>query len=471
MLHWLRCCVAGCAAGALAVLPAAHASGRRAVSNAYAPGRHAVSDAPTAWAMPGHDAQRTSQGAGMGPQRITKPTLVLAGLTSEPPIIGRDGALYGFLDRGTPRARLAVVSPAGRVRWTAGAALPAWWNAEGPDPYPVLAPAGAVTFGGGACPQPAFVVIDLAQHEGSDGCLTTVGPDGQAPRHVATRGLVKAGPTLLVEADGTVVRATLGPSSGFVSRADDARRNLTLFAPDGSTRRWGAGCSWDNTAAGMDGWLYAIAHSHPGGPCPGYTVDHSRYGQAGQPQSVVTFTPGGARAWMTPLPAECSGLALSVAPGYVYVGATCATTSAGGHMHARVYALDTQGRLLWTAQGAPDGWPALALDRTSGDLWVADRASVRRLSLLGVRRWQATWRPSLANARETLVLDARGTAYVCGADGLLRVISPAGHLLWQYQFSPPRYGFGADAPSAALGPDGKLYVSSAGAAGVVVFAP
>lgn len=158
MFLWLRCCVAGCAIGALAVLPAAHASGRRAVSDARAAG-----------AMPGHDAQRTSQGAGIGPQRITKPTLVLAGLTSEPPIIGRDGALYGFLDRGTPHARLAAVSPAGRVRWTADAALPPWWNAEGPDPYPVLAPAGAVTFGGGACTRPAFVAIDRAQHEGPTG--------------------------------------------------------------------------------------------------------------------------------------------------------------------------------------------------------------------------------------------------------------------------------------------------------------
>ncbi len=92
MLHWLRYCVAGCAIGALAVLPAAHASGRRAVSN------------QAAWAMPGHDAQRTFQGAGVGPQRMTKPTLVLAGLISAPPIIGRDGALYGFLDLGTPRA-------------------------------------------------------------------------------------------------------------------------------------------------------------------------------------------------------------------------------------------------------------------------------------------------------------------------------------------------------------------------------
>jgi streptogramin lyase len=118
------------------------------------------------------------------------------------------------------------------------------------------------------------------------------------------------------------------------------------------------------------------------------------------------------------------------------------------------------------------GWPALALDRASGDLWLATNEGVQRLSPAGVLRWHTTWQTAATpDARETLVLDAHGTAYTCSTDGLLRAVSPAGHVLWQYQFRVPRYGFGNTPPSAALGPDGTLNVSSDGEPGIVAIAP
>lgn len=137
-------------------------------------------------------------------------------------------------------------------------------------------------------------------------------------------------------------------------------------------------------------------------------------------------------------------------------------------MLARIYALDTWGHILWMRDGTSGAYPALALDRAGGDVWLADPAGLQRLSPAGARRWRITW-PGTPGARETLVLDARATAYTCGSDGVLRAVSPAGHVPWQYRFTPPRYGF-VSAPNAALDPAGSLYVASASAAGIVVFA-
>ncbi len=455
MLRWLGPSAASCAVGLLAFLPASRSPAQPTSSNVL-----------TAWAMPGHDPQRTAQATGVGPQRATAPRLVLKGLTSDPPIIGPDGTLYGFLNYTERVARVAAVRPNGQVQWTASASLPAWWTAEPPDPYPVLASNGNVSFGGGACPQPAFLAIDRAQGMGSDGCLTTVGPDGHLQGHAATRGLTKGGPRLLVQPDGALVRATIGPYSGFTgsAAADEARRNVTIYAPNGTTRRLGAGCGWANTALGSDGTLYAVTLNEPNErqSCPRYSA-----AQGQNSSSVVAFTPDGSRDWVTPLPLGCAAVALSVDRGHTYAAALC--TSVGHYTQARVYVLDTQGHLLWTAHGAGSGYPALALDRASGDLWLADTASLQRFSSTGILRWRLTW-PTTPGDKETLVLDAHGTAYVCGGDWLLYAISAGGRVVWQHQFTAPRSALGHP-PGAAISPDGRLYVSSDGVTGMVVFTP
>ena len=439
--------LACCAIGALAVLPAARSLARSLASSA-----------PAAWAMPGHDPQRTAQGVAVGPQHAVAPHLVLKSFTSNPPIIGADGTLYGFIPCGARGNCLAAVSPAGMVRWTTSARLPRWWSAEPPDQYAVLAPDGSITFGGGACPRPAHFA-------GTDGCLTTVRADGSPREHMTTHGLTKAGPQLLVEPNGSLVRATLGPASGFINAADDAQRNVTIYAPSGAARRLGAGCSWVNTALGAAATLYAIAAKHEGGPCPTYAPQPGPTGE-----SIVAFTPGGARAWVTPLPIGCSAttLAIDSRRGRIYAAVQCSTPG------TQVYALDTRGRVRWVAHAAGDiPAPALALDRASGDVWLADGAGVQRLSTAGMTRWRRDWRGVPGSTRATIALDARDTAYASGGDGLLHAIGSGGTPLWQYRFTAPRGMPGVfqyAPPSPALGPDGRLYVSG-GTAGMVVFAP
>jgi len=438
------------AVGALVILPAAAPSSSRRLP----PG------AVSAWAMPGHDPQRTAQGSGVGPRQARAPHLVLKGLYSYPPAIARDGTVFGFLTNGRGTRSVVAVSPDGHIRWTANAGLPAWWSAESPD-NPALAPDGGVTFGGGACARPGFVALDRAQGMGADGCLTMVGPDGRVRWRAATRGLTKGGPSLLIRPDGTVVRATIGPSSGFVSPDDDARRSLTFFAPDGTARRLGAGCSWTNTALGNDGTLYAIASAHPGGPCP-------HYDNRGQDSaSVVAFTSGGARAWIAPLPTGCTAGALAVGRKLIYTSALCGLVRS--QQQPRVYALDAQGRVKWMVNGIGSEYPTLAVDRASGDLWIADTTGLQRVTPAGALEWQTLW-GARSGIKETLVLDAQGMAYTCGSDGLLRAINSVGQVRWQYRFTVPSYGL-TSPPGAAIGPDGKLYISGANQDGMVVFWP
>ena len=391
----------------------------------------------------------------MGPLHASPPRLVLRGLYSDPPIVGSDSTVYGFLDSGTRHARLAAVGPDRRIRWTSTPALPVWWSAEPPDPYPALAPTGAISFGGGACPRPKSIL-----YSGTAGCLTTVGADGQPRTHVTTYGLTKGGPRLLVGPDGTLVRATIGPYSGFADgqAADDAQRNVTVFAPSGTTRRLGAGCAWANTALGADGTLYAATAAEgrerqsclPSG-------SPTRQGNS----TVMAFTPAGSRVWSASLPAYCAAASLSTNRGRLYIATSCAD--------ARVYALSAHGHVLWVAHGFGSGFPALAVDRTSGDAWLADGGGVERLTPTGAPRWRRPWRRALGD-RVALALDARGVAYACGDDGLLRALSPDGRLLWQRQLAAPPYGF-TSPPTPAVGPDGALYVSDTGAAEIVSFAP
>lgn len=462
MLLWLRHCAAGCAAGALALLPVAPASGQR-----VDPG------APAAWAMPGHDAQRTSQGIGVGPQRTTTPHLVLRSLTASPPIIGADGSLYGvhYPDPSKPDARVIALSPTGHVRWTAWARRRGWPGGDLGASL-VLAPDGSVYFAGGAC-RPS--VAQRRESAGTAGCLSAVGPNGSLRWRTVTLGLTKGIPKPLVRPDGALVRATIGPGGGpdpGTSRAAvDATLNVTVYARNGVPLRLGADCSWSATALGSADRLYAVTDYRASllGNCLPYST------HPGQPGSnLVAFTAGGTRIWATALPLaarpeNCAPWALTVdaARGHIFAATSC--NAHGQHAHVRVYALDTQGHLRWMRDEASAGWPTLALDRVSGDLWLATNDGVQRLSPAGARRWHTTW-PTTATpaSAETVVLDARGTAYVCGADGLLRALSPTGSVLWRYQFRVPRDGSGAE---AALGPDGTLYVSSEDAGGIVVFPP
>lgn len=447
MFLWLRRCGAGCAVGVLAVLPATR----------Y-PAQPALPAAGAAWAMPGHDPQRTAQGVAVGPQRAGTPRLVSKALTS-PPTIGADGTLYGFQFVGVTQRealfRVLAVRPAGRLRWSS----PAWPGGDA-GPSPLLAPDGRVVFGGGTCQQPPRNELWMFR-----GCLTALGLQGRPLWHAAPLGFLKDLPQPLIRPDGAFVRATVGPYEF----------PIMAYTLSGVPHPLSANCSWAAIALGAGNRLYAVTTSNAeiAGPCRAYSVHP---GQAGS--SLVALTAGGARAWVlplpalparTPLPEGCQVWALTADArrGRLYAATSCALP--GEQLQVLVYALDTQGRLRWMVHHRGDGEPALALDGASGDLWLVDNEGLQRISAAGVTRWRTTWPTAAAPAsKETLALDAQGTAYTCGAAGVLRAVSPAGRVLWQYQFHVPRYGF-ASVPSPAIGADGKLYVSTPD--GLVVFAP
>lgn len=451
MLLWLHRWAAGCVVSLLAVLPATQT-----------PAQHDLPGAFAAWAMFGHDPQRTAQGAGVGPLRASKPHLLMTGLTS-PPAIGADGTLYALQFAGLAKRetlfRVLAVSSAGYVHWSS----PAWPGGDS-GPSPLLAPDGRVIFGGGTCRQPLPNEMWLFR-----GCLTALGATGRPLWHATPLGFTKDLPQPLVRPDGAVVRATVGPEDF----------PIMVYTPTGASRPLGAPCSWAAIALGTGNQLYAITTSNAetAGPCRAYSVHP---GQAGS--SVVALAANGARAWVrplpalparTPLPEGCQIWALTVDTrrGQLYAATSC--TLRNGQPQVLVFALDVQGHFRWMVHHPGDGEPALALDRASGDLWLADNEHVQRITPAGTTRWQTTWRPTphapaTPATRMTLALDAQGTAYVCGGDGLLRAVSPAGRALWQYQFKIPRYGFSSP-PSAVIGPAGTLYVSSDD--GLVAFAP
>jgi len=409
-----------------------------------------------AWSMAGHDSRRTSQGGAVGPQRATAPRLVSTGLSGDPPLVGADGTLYGMRYADLPRAdgQVVAVSPDGRVRWSVWANRPGW---RAGDTGPVLAPDGQVSFGGGACRPSAAA---SAESMGTAGCLTTVGPDGRVRWQTVIQGFQKNLPQPLVRPDGVLVRATVGPQ-GFP---------IMMYSSTGVGHPLGSACSWAATALGSANRLYAITYDQGvngvgAAVCPAYSAYPT-----GNGSSVVAFNGNGTRAWLTPLPLNCAASAITVdtTRARIYVAALCGKHGTRGQNS--VYALNLRGRLLWTAHGpGSTPYPTLALDRASGDLWLADTSGVQRLAPSGIVRWRHTWRPT-PWITVTLVLDARGTAYVFGGDGSLRALSPAGAILWQYQFPAVRNGL-ASLPSAALGPDGTLYVSSEGEPGIVAFGP
>ena len=92
----------------------------------------------------------------------------------------------------------------------------------------------------------------------------------------------------------------------------------------------------------------------------------------------MAFSAAGARVWvtplptlMTPLPEGCGPWALTVDALRWRIYAATSCTVHGERAQVRLYALDIHGHLLWVKRGASDGWPALALDRNSGDVWLA----------------------------------------------------------------------------------------------------
>ncbi len=456
MLLRLRPGLAGCVFGALAVL-----------TLAQYPAQPIPSAVGGAWAMPGRDPQRTAQATAMGPQRATTPRLVRKGFTG-PALIGSDGILYGLQVSTPPKPdtyRVSALAPDGHLRWTAWASRPGWRVGDLGAPL-VLAPDDTVYFAGGGC---RISSTQMRDSIGTAGCLSAVGAGGHLRWHAVMFGLTKAMPQPLVRPDGSLVRATVGPGGA----PSPAILNVTVYAPNGIPLRLGTNCSWAATALGAADRLYAVTYFRApiNGNCLAYGA------RAGHPgSSVVAFSTGGRPLWvahlpMAPLPEDCSPWALTVDAqrGQIYAAAACNVH--GRRAYSYVYALDTKGRPLWMKDTASAAWPALALDRASGDLWLATIGGVQRLSSTGVLRWQITWHTTaIPDSRETLILDGQGTTYTCSGDGLLRAVSPTGHVLWHYQFRVPRYGY-MSPPSAVIGPDGALYVSSDSEPGIVAFAP
>lgn len=279
--------------------------------------------------MVGHDAQRTAQGTGVGPQRAVRPHLIMKGLTS-PPAIGADGALYGFQFAGVTKqatlVRVLAMSPTGHLRWSNLA-----WPAGDSGPSPMLAVDGRVIVGGGICRKPPPNQVWLFR-----GCLTALGATGRPLWHATPLGFTKNLPQPLLRPDGAVVRATVGPKDF----------PIMAYTPTGAPRPLGAGCSWAAMALGAHNQIYALTTSNAeiAGPCHAYSVHP---GQAGS--SLVALTANGARAWVRPLPAlparallpegrQIWALTVDARRGQLYAATSCTVHSR--QPHVLVYAFD-----------------------------------------------------------------------------------------------------------------------------------
>jgi outer membrane protein assembly factor BamB len=118
-----------------------------------------------------------------------------------------------------------------------------------------------------------------------------------------------------------------------------------------------------------------------------------------------------------------------------------------------VTAYSASGRLLWRLPTA--GVAALA-ERADGTVLAADASGVSAVSPRGTRLWQRALghAPATVYAPPSLVVAARGRAYVGTGDGLVHALAPNGALLWTLRAGGPTRA-GAS-PSLALGPDGTL---------------
>jgi len=347
-----------------------------------------------AWAMSGHDPQRTFRSPAVGP---THPRLLFQVRNVTVQAVGPDGMMYGSVN-GTHGRRVAALYPDGGLR--------------------VLYPRGD-GFDGELALRRDGVLLTVPSDIGD---VSAFSPGAKVLWRVRRVGLSKGVPPL-VTAGGYLYAA-------FVGHPQDGSAGLDIFAGNGHRQRIEAGTSIDAVARASDGQSYAVVEK--GG---GYHLQAlDRMGKLKWEHQVSELVGS---------PRECTCL---------LVGPRDTIYSTD---HTDLVATDRTGRRL-SQRAMPDGILALA-QRADGSLLVAGHRSVVAINSSGYPLWSTPLSPGLpaATERPSLVTDRSGTIYIGTADGMVHILAANGHEVSSALGGGYHYGY---TPSILLGPTGRLIV-------------
>lgn len=332
-----------------------------------------------AWAMGGHDPQRTFRSPAVGP---TTPHLLSATPNIFVSTVGPDGVMYGEARTGNTH-RIAAFTPDGRIRllYPAG---------EGEGFELVLRRDGALL----AVPVDAGGVLAFC-------------PQGTILWSLNRVGLSK-GVEPLVTAGGYLYAA-------FIGHAHSGSAGLDIFANSGRRHRIEAGLPFDAVARAPDGRSYAI-------------VERSGY-------VLQALDRTGRVEWANPV-SQSYGLAGNCI--CLLIGAEDTVYSVD---NTDLVATDRNGHRLWQTT-IPDGIQALA-QRTDGSLLVAGHHVVVAVTSGGGLLWTARLHPDVPTAigRPSLITDQLGTVDVGTADGSVHILAPDGREVSTVNAGGYHFGF------------------------------
>ena len=376
-----------------------------------------------AWPMVGHDPRRTARGATVGPLH---PHLLWTyrGLDG-PPLIGRDGRVYGW-----GRAGFTAIDAGGQRRWIAPVQqIEGGPAALGPDGLLRMnAEPVAAQHAAGLWNEPHMAIVALSPAGRPVWTLRSL-PWATVPRSVP----FSKGEAPLVTPANLLYMPFVGP----VYRPGQNDGVEVVTASGLPLRRLLPGWSGP-IAVARDGVVYEV-----GGDSQGH-------------MAVLASQSDGRFLWSHALAYEQWGSVLVGQDGTVYVsdGAGAGAADMGLAAEGEVVAYTPLGRLLWRLHTA--GVATLA-ERGDGVVLIGDQTGLSAVSPRGRRLWRYAFKAPTANgAPPSLAVDAARRAYVGGVDGMIRAIAPDGTRLWTLRAGGPSHG-GA-VPSIALGPAGRLAV-------------
>lgn len=339
--------------------------------------------ANTPWASFGGDAGNTHLSAYRGPevQPIIKWEYATGRSAHRQPIISADGGII-FTTHGSSNA-LSALERDGSLRWERRitAQLGRWVSAD---------VAGRVYFGTyyylQAVDQASGSAIWTTQTQQSSYFQngTTVGPDGS-------------------------IYAGYQPSSD----------RMLSFDTDGNIQWTRAGGGYGSTPAiAADGSIVTVS------------------------SAVRSYSPAGDLQWTFDTPeiypvsddtVQFMSAAISPMTGHTYVGQFYINNS-GGYRPERLYALDTDGQLMWSFDGA-GGSPAIGPD---GTIYAGHRSTLVAINPDGTEKWRFDHgsRGDTSASSEGVTIDADGNLYLTNAQGMLYSLNPSGDLRWALDLAP-----------------------------------
>jgi hypothetical protein len=190
----------------------------------------------------------------------------------------------------------------------------------------------------------------------------------------------------------------------------EANARLDLVSPSGRVRTLQPGFSFYAVAAGQDGSFYAIG----------------RYSSHEYLPSVERLAAGGRVLWRHQLQHQGVGLLVGQ-DGTIFVSDG---QFAGYDGTAdTISAYTAAGKVLWRTS-LPQGMATLA-QRADGVLLAAGQRGLSAISANGNTLWRTPTGRSSVDAVPSIAVDRRGTSYIGGGDGVVRILSQDGSLIGQ----------------------------------------